>query len=154
MPQVKYILTIFIILLISCEPLVATFDDVEDAVLYEAKNVKSAPAPVGSLNVLTWNIRFGIGRLPFFGDSCGDRTVMTEKEVLDALELVAAKIDDINPDIILFQEVDRESNRTAYIDQVQWILDHTDMNYAAYASIWKAQTIPSRRVMKVPSATA
>ncbi|MCH7764778.1 MAG: endonuclease/exonuclease/phosphatase family protein [Candidatus Marinimicrobia bacterium] len=143
MSQSNHLLILFIIVLISCEPLVTTFDDIEDAVLYEAKNVSSAPAPNGLLNVLTWNIRFGIGRLPFFGDSCGDRTVMTEKEVLDALELVAAKIDEINPDIILFQEVDRESKRTAYIDQVQWILDHTDMNYAAYASMWKAQTIPS-----------
>lgn len=147
MLQFKHLL--ILIILISCEPLVTTFDDVEDAVLYEAKNVSIAPAPSGSLNVLTWNIRFGIGRLPFFGDSCGDRTVMTEQEVLNALELVAAKIDNINPDIILFQEVDRESKRTAYIDQVQWILDHTDMNYAAYASIWKAQTIPSDGIGRI-----
>ncbi len=139
----KHLLVLFIIVLISCEPLVTTFDDLEDAVLYEAKNINSLPEPNGSLNVLTWNIRFGIGRLPFFGDSCGDRTVFTENEVLDALELIATKIDQIEPDIILFQEVDRESKRTAYIDQVQWILDHTDMNYAAYASMWKAQTIPS-----------
>ena len=149
MPQGKYFLTIFIIILISCEPLVTTFDDIEDAVLYEAKKVSSVSAPDGSLNVLTWNIRFGIGRLPFFGDSCGDRTIMTEKEVLDALELIAAKVDEINPDIILFQEMDRESKRTAYIDQVQWILDHTDMNYAAYASIWKAQTIPSDGIGRI-----
>jgi len=139
----KHILVLFMIVLISCEPLVTTFDDLEDAVLYEAKNFNSPQEPNGLFTVLTWNIRFGIGRLPFFGDSCGERTVFTENEVLDALELIATKIDEIEPDIILFQEVDRESKRTAYVDQVQWILDHTEMNYAAYASVWKAQTIPS-----------
>ena len=63
-------------LLFSCDPLVTTFDDVEDAVLYTAKN-PTAPLDNSTLSVMTWNIRFGIGRLPFFGDSCGDRSIFT-----------------------------------------------------------------------------
>ncbi|MBC8323851.1 MAG: endonuclease/exonuclease/phosphatase family protein [Candidatus Marinimicrobia bacterium] len=149
MHQCKPLFYILFIVLFSCEPLVTTFDDVEDAVLYEAKTFTTIPNPDNALIILSWNIRFGIGRLPFFGDSCGDRTVMTEKEVLDALELIAAEIDVIDPDIILFQEVDRESKRTQYIDQVQWLLDHTDMNYAAYASMWQAQTIPSDGIGRI-----
>ena len=98
---------------------------------------------------MTWNIRFGIGRLPFFGDSCGKRSIFTEGEVLNILELVAAEIDAIDPDIILLQEVDRESKRTQYIDQVQWLLNHTEMNYAAYASMWKAQVIPSDGIGRI-----
>ena len=133
----------------SCEPLVTTFDIVEDAILYEAKNSITAPAPETSVRVMTWNIRFGIGRLPFFGDSCGDRSIFTEGEVLNILELVAAEIDAIDPDIILLQEVDRESKRTQYIDQVQWLLNHTEMNYAAYASMWKAQVIPSDGIGRI-----
>ena len=133
----------------SCEPLVTTFNDVENAVLYEANNFNIASAPEGRIRVMTWNIRFGIGRLPFFGDSCGDRSVFTEDEVLNALELLAAEIDTIDPDIILLQEVDRESKRTQYIDQVQWLLNHTDMNYAAYASMWKAQVIPSDGIGRI-----
>ena len=109
MRQGKPFLYILALFLFSCDPLVTTFDDVEKAVLYEAKNISTASSTEGSLKVLTWNIRFGIGRLPFFGDSCGDRSIFTENEVLDALELVAAEIDVINPDIILFQEIDRES---------------------------------------------
>ena len=133
----------------SCEPLVTTFDVVEDAIMYEAKNFITAPAPEGSVRVMTWNIRFGIGRLPFFGDSCGDRSIFTEGEVLNMLELVAAEIDAIGPDIILLQEVDIESKRTQYIDQVQWLLNHTEMNYAAYASMWKAQVIPSDGIGRI-----
>jgi len=154
MRQGKPFLYILALFLFSCDPLVTTFDDVEKAVLYEAKNISTASSPEGSLKVLTWNIRFGIGRLPFFGDSCGDRSIFTENEVLDALELVAAEIDVINPDIILFQEIDRESKRTQYIDQVQWLLDHTDMNYAAYASMWKAQTIPSDGIGRIDAGNA
>jgi len=149
MRQCKSFFYILFIALFSCEPLVTTFEDVEKAVLYEAKTFTTSPDPENALKVLSWNIRFGIGRLPFFGDSCGDRTVMTEKEVLNALELVAAEIDAIDPDIILLQEVDRESKRTQYIDQVQWLLDHTDMNYAAYASMWQAQTIPSDGIGRI-----
>ena len=88
----------------SCEPLVTTFDIVEDAILYEAKNFITAPAPENSVRVMTW---------------------------------------------ILLQEVDRESKRTQYIDQVQWLLNHTEMNYAAYASMWKAQVIPSDGIGRI-----
>lgn len=133
----------------SCDPLVTTFEDVENAVMYKAGNVQPVSVPEGKIKVMTWNIRFGIGRLPFFGDSCGERSVFTEDEVLNTLELIVSKIDEVNPDILLLQEVDRESKRTAYIDQVQWILDHTNLNYAAYASMWQAQTIPSDGIGRI-----
>jgi len=133
----------------SCDPLVTTFEDVENAVMYKAGNVQPVSVPEGKIKVMTWNIRFGIGRLPFFGDSCGERSVFTEDEVLNTLELIVSKIDEVNPDILLLQEVDRESKRTAYIDQVQWILDHTNLNYAAYASMWQSQIIPSDGIGRV-----
>jgi len=138
MRQGKPFLYIMALFLFSCDPLVTTFDDVEDAVLYEAKNSTTAPVPGATIKIMTWNIRFGIGRLPFFGDSCGERSIFTESEVMDALESIANKINELDPDIIVMQEVDRESKRTAYIDQVQWLLDNTDLNYGAYASMWQA----------------
>jgi len=141
-------------IMFSCEPLVTTFDGVENAVLYEAKHFTGTPESADTIKVMTWNVRFGIGRLPFFGDSCGDRSVFTEGEVLSALELIAAEIDAVDPDIILLQEVDRESKRTQYIDQVQWLLNHTDMNYAAYASMWKAQVIPSDGIGRIDAGNA
>ena len=130
----------------SCDPLVTTFDDSENAIYYEANNVhQSAGFPIGpfEINTMTWNIRFGAGILPFFGDACGDRVIFTAAEVEANLEGIAAKINSADPDIILLQEVDRQSKRSAYIDQVQWLLDNTNLNYGAYASVWKAQVIPS-----------
>ncbi|MDP7273822.1 MAG: endonuclease/exonuclease/phosphatase family protein [Candidatus Marinimicrobia bacterium] len=150
--RIVFLAMLFIVF--SCEPLVTTFDGVENAVLYEAKHFTGAPESADTIKVMTWNVRFGIGRLPFFGDSCGDRSVFTEGEVLSALELIAVEIDAVDPDIILLQEVDRESKRTQYIDQVQWLLNHTGMNYAAYASMWKAQVIPSDGIGRIDAGNA
>ena len=115
------LIIILTMIFFGCEPLVTTFDDIEEAVLYKAKNISGeGVVPQNSkIEVMAWNIRFAIGRLPFFGDSCGKRTIFTEDEVMDALDLIAAKVNELDPDIILFQEIDRESKRSAYIDQVQ-----------------------------------
>ena len=92
---------------------------------------------------MTWNVRFGAARIPWFGDSCGDRVIMTKSEVIAHLENIADYINSVQPDILLLQEVDVESKRSGYIDQVQWFLDNTSFNYGAYASMWQAQFIPS-----------
>jgi len=57
--------------------------------------------------------------------------------------LLAAKITAMDADILLLQEVDTDSKRSAYIDQVQWLLDNTAMNYGVYASMWEVQFVPS-----------
>ena len=49
----------------------------------------------------------------------------------------------MKPNILLLQEVDVNSKRSCYIDQLQWLPDHTCFNYAVCGSQWKAQFIPS-----------
>ncbi len=133
---------LFISFFQSCDPLVNRFEEVQDGVNYTAKHPLNAPDHADTILVMTWNIRFGIGRAPWFGDSCGDRVLFTDDEILTVLTGIAAKIGEIKPDILLLQEVDVQSKRSAYIDQVQWLLDHTYLNYASYASDWQAQFIP------------
>ncbi|MFQ6615257.1 MAG: endonuclease/exonuclease/phosphatase family protein [Fidelibacterota bacterium] len=143
-PSFRRGLTIFWgFLLAGCSDLATDFAPLEDAVLYEATRPVAPPSSVKSLTVMTWNIRYGAGHIPWFGDSCGDRVILTRDEVMQGLEGLAGKIRRVDPDILLLQEVDRESKRTAYVDQVQWLLDHTDLNYGAYASAWRVQFIPS-----------
>ena len=127
---------------VGCDPLVTVFEDTEDPVNYTAKTVV-VPAAVDTITVMTWNIRYGAARLPWFGDSCGDRVMLTEDEVRDGLEKLVLRINVIQPDIVFLQEVDVESKRTQYIDETQWLLDHTDFNHGVYASMWQAQVIPS-----------
>lgn len=134
---------ILALFLLSCEPLVTQFEDVEDGEMYTAKNMQKPPASVDMIKVMSWNIRFGAGRIPWFGDSCGDRVILSKDEVLSHLKGIADKLNEVQPDILLLQEVDVKSKRSAYIDQVQWLLDHTFFNYGTFASAWKVQVIPS-----------
>jgi endonuclease/exonuclease/phosphatase family metal-dependent hydrolase len=135
---------VFIILFVdSCEPLATGFDDIEDAKYLNAAVINPPPDTFNTVKVMTWNIRFGAKRLPWFGDACGDRVVLTEEEVIDGMTGIAEVINEIRPDILLLQEVDVNSRRTNYIDQLKWIMEHTYFNYAAYSYQWKTQFIPS-----------
>ncbi len=128
----------------SCiPPLANSFEDVEDGIYLEKSPIVSAPAPDSSVKVMTWNIRFGIGRGPWFGDACGYKVVYSESEVLANLHLIAQKIEQLKPDIVLLQEVDIQSTRSGYVDELQWLLDNTYFNYAVYGSQWQVGYIPS-----------
>lgn len=127
----------------GCEPVTETFDEEMPCQFYE-KSVKVTPPAIGdALLVMTWNIRFGAGKIWWFGDSCGDRVILSSEEVLPMLDQIAERINLIRPDIVLLQEVDIDAKRTEYIDQMQYLLDHTYLNYGIYASNWKSQFIPS-----------
>ena len=65
----------FSLFLSSCDPLVTSFDDVEDAVMYQSNRIIEYPAK-RSINVMTWNIRFGVARLDFALDACGDLSLI------------------------------------------------------------------------------
>ena len=137
------------LLFFACRLPVTTFDDIEDAIYYAASSPQPAPTDVASLKVMTWNIRYGAARIPWFEDSCGDRVHMTESEVTSHLNSIAAYIEADTIDILLLQEVDISSKRSAYIDQVQYLLEQTHFNYAVYGSMWKSDIIPSGGLGKV-----
>jgi endonuclease/exonuclease/phosphatase family metal-dependent hydrolase len=135
--------SIWLLLFRSCEMPVTTFDEEEPAIVHEKSQKDNAPSPDSTVRVMTWNMRFGIGRGPWFGDACGYKVVYTKEEIMSTLQLIAAKIKLVKPDILLFQEVDVNSTRSAYIDQLRWLLDNTWFNYSVYGSQWKSQDIPS-----------
>jgi endonuclease/exonuclease/phosphatase family metal-dependent hydrolase len=143
--------TIFFILLIpvalfsvhSCEMPATGFDDEEEAIYYTKDQKSDIPEPDSTIRVMTWNMRFGIGRGPWFGDACGYRVIYSGAEIMENLKTIVDHINLVRPDVLLLQEVDINSTRSAYIDELRWILDHTYFNYAVYGSQWKAQFIPS-----------
>ena len=142
-----------ILFFFSCRSLVTTYEDVESAIYYEDISQESAEFN-NTLKVMTWNIRFGAGRIPFFGDSCGDRVLMTELETLGYMDSIIVYINSTLPDVLLLQEVDISSKRSAYVNQLQYILDHTHLNYGAYASMWNAEIIASDGLGKVDAGNA
>ncbi len=135
--------------LYALDPFSARFDDVEAAQHYEALRLRRADEVVEELTVMTWNIKFGGGRIDFWYDGHGDRVIMKDWEVLANLEGLAAKISQVDPDLLLLQEVDVDSKRVAFIDQMQWLLDHTELNFGAYASQWRADVIPNQGLGRV-----
>ena len=142
-----------ILLLASCDPLVTEFPTEQAATEYTAKTF-STPPNKDTLTVVTWNIRFGIGRAKWFGDSCGELVLFNADEIQDGLELLATKIEAMDADILLLQEVDTDSKRSAYVNQVQWLLDNTAMNYGVYASMWEVQFVPSDGLGRVNTGNA
>lgn len=124
-----------------------------DVESYTANNRLESPIP-DTLKIMTWNIKFGGGRIDFFFDCFGDRVIMTEEEVIDNLEGLTAKINQYQPDILFLQEVDIHSKRSAHTNQLQWLLDHTALNVGVYASQWKASYIPSRGIGQMDSGNA
>lgn len=136
------------------DPFHTDFDAIEPAVMYQAAHLTPAAEPNGSLLVMTYNIKFGSARLRFFFECDGTRGVMSEDEVIGNLAGLAGKINQAQPDVLLLQEVDVGSKRTAYVDQVQWLLDHTHLNYGAYASQWRADFVPTDGVGRVDSGNA
>lgn len=156
MMKLKFSISIFALLfLAACDPFHTKIEDQEFTVIqYEARNKTTPTATLSTLKIATWNIKFGGGRIDFFFDCHGDRVLMTKTEVLENMAGVAAKVRNMNPDVIFLQEVDIDSKRSAYVDQVQYLLDNTDLNYAVYASQWQADYVPSDGVGQVNSGNA
>ena len=103
---------------------------------------------------MTYNVKFGGGRIDFFFDCHGDRVLMTESETLRNLQGIAEKIRAASPAVVFLQEVDVLSKRAAYLDQLQWLLDHSELNYAVYASQWRSDYVPSDGLGPVDSGNA
>lgn len=155
MNRIKMIVGLFVLLcLAGCDGLVTKFESEEKGILYKADHSIDPPTSADTLTVMTWNIRFGARRLGWFGDACGDRVILSEDEVMLGLEGIANKIWELQPDILFLEEVDVESKRTGYIDQMQWLLDHTYFNYGAYASMWQAQYVPSEGLGRINTGNA
>ncbi len=147
---------LFLILLLinSCDFFNSNFDNTENALKYESYQKTSTPFPTKSIKIMTWNIKFGGGRIDFFFDCYDDRTLMKKSEVISNLQMLAEKINQVDPDILFLQEADISSKRSAYVDQVQWILNNTNLNYGAYASQWKADYVPSDGIGRINSGNA
>jgi len=127
----------------GCDPFHTEFEDNEPAQKYRARELKAAPMGLRELRVMNWNVKFGGARIDFYFDCLGDRVLMSREEVITNLEGIARKIRQFDPDVLFVQEIDINSKRSAFVDQVQWLLDHTNLNHGVYASQWRADFVPS-----------
>ena len=150
----KFLSILGVLLILGCDPFVTEFKDLSKAVMYEADSKSNATYDSGTIKVVTWNIRFGIARFPFFGDSCGDDVILDDATIEENMAAIADSLNAMDADIVLLQEVDVSSKRTGYMDQVQYLLDNTNLNYGCYASMWKADFIPSDGIGRIDAGNA
>jgi endonuclease/exonuclease/phosphatase family metal-dependent hydrolase len=68
---------------------------------------------------------------------------MSEEEVQENLSRIYALIREVDPDVLMTEEIEVNSRRSAYVNMVTGILEHTRMNYAAYIPTWRSRYIPS-----------
>ncbi len=119
--------------------------EIEEVGIYRADSLEEPPPqqePI-RLRAMTWNIKYAAARIPFWFDCWGDRVKMTPKEVTANMAQIYALISEADPDILMAQEVEINSRRSAYFNMVQGILNHTSLNYAAYFEGWNSRYIPS-----------
>jgi endonuclease/exonuclease/phosphatase family metal-dependent hydrolase len=136
---------------LGCDPFHTTFDDIEGAETYRARELTPVAGTAPRLRVMNYNVKFGGGRIDFFFDCHGDRVLMSKREVVRNLEALVDKVNQVDPDVLVIQEVDVNSKRSAFVDQMQWLLDHSELNYGVYASQWKADYVPSDGIGAVDS---
>jgi len=141
--------------LAGCEPLADPIepDRVEVPVFERAQKVAADPAP-RRLKVMTWNIKYGACRIDFWFDGWGDRTQMTTREVRGNLDAIEALIREVDPDILFANEIEVNSRRSAYVDMIEDILEHTALNYGAYFQAWNSRYIASEGVGRIDMGVA
>ena len=149
-----WLLATWLLAMTACDPFHTGFDDLERAQVYHARGERPAPQQPERLRVMNYNVKFGGGRIDFFFDCHGDRVLMKKSEVIANLEALVAKVNQVDPDVLVLQEVDVNSKRAAFVDQMQWLLDHTQLAHGVYASQWRADYVPSDGLGAVDSGNA
>ena len=150
-PLLAMLLDLLSIPLWTLDPLGSLGGDIK---AYADPTTPPHPLPVDTLKVVTWNIKFGAGRLDFFFDGHGDITRMTRGQVLEHLAGICTLICELDPDVLFLQEVDLPSSRSGHIDQVHHILGHTPLRHGFYASHWKSRFVPKHRIGRIDSGLA
>lgn len=82
--------------------------------------------PVGKpIKVLMWNVQYGASRVPHFWYDGGQDVSVRPEYVERTLDRIAEVVREHDPDVILWQELDRDSRRTGFVDQYAELLART-----------------------------
>jgi endonuclease/exonuclease/phosphatase family metal-dependent hydrolase len=139
--------------LAACEPLARDFGPREDVPVRVEAGATPPPAPA-TLKVMAWNIKYGAARIDFWFDLWGDRVQMTREEVEANLAGIAGLVEEVQPDVLLLEEIEVGSRRSAYVDMVGWLLAHTRLAWAAYVPTWQSRYVPSEGLGRVDMGNA
>jgi len=146
--------SVFVLLaaaLVSCEPIASTWPARQDFPVFAAEDAvpPAAPPQPLTLKVMTWNVKYGAARIDFWFDLWGDRTVMTLDEVEGNMAGVYRLINEVQPDVLITNEIEINSKRSAFYDMVKGIVENTGLKYAAYTPVWQARYVANEGVGRI-----
>lgn len=122
----------------------------KEAPIFKAQAPRPTPGPAGkALKVMAWNVKYGACRVDFWFDFWGDRVQLSRTEVEDCLSRISKLIQEYDPDILVTEEIEAGSKRSAYVDMVRFILERTNLNYATYVQTWDARYVPSEGLGRI-----
>lgn len=97
------------------------------------------------LSVLVWNVQFAASRERVFFYDGGDAVDVPAAVVRRTLDRIADVIRSVDPDVVLLQEVDRSSDRTARIDQHEVLVGALDYACDVSAPYFRSPWVPVPR---------
>ena len=122
----------------------------EDVPRFKADKAQPLPVAVPtSLKVMAWNVKYGACRVDFWFDYWGDRVQLTSDETTSCLGKLATLIGEYDPDILMTEEIEVDSKRSAYVDMVRYFLENTNLGYGAYFETWNASYVPSEGLGRI-----
>jgi endonuclease/exonuclease/phosphatase family metal-dependent hydrolase len=139
--MIKYIFIISFIVLIGLFIFVkwASFTSVTDgqnpALIVNANQNEFA---FKSFKVMTWNIGYGYG----LGSEGTNYRQLSRELYLQKLKEMTTVINREDPDILLVQEIDFDSKRSTYLNQVELIAKNTNLKNYAYLPSWVLNYVP------------
>lgn len=92
----------------------------------------------GELVVVTWNIAWGYG----WGSAGGAGGMKPKEHFERTLEEMGRVLRSFDPDVVLLQEVDFDSDRSHRKDQAEALARAVDLPYVAKAISWEAPYVP------------
>ena len=107
-----------------------------------------APQAKDHLSILSYNIGFGVGPVQVTVGETKPRS-----EFLHNLDEIARVVEETSADILLLQEVDLNSRRSHYLNQLHHLQERLAWPYAAYTTTWKTY-VPFDKIGKVHECAA
>ena len=126
----------------ACEPLATTWEPRQNVAIRKADVAVAAPN-ARSLKVMAWNLKFAGARADFWFDLWGSQVQMDQAVVQSNLADLTRLINEVNPDVLLVEEIEVNSRRSAYVDMVRHLLNNAGFHSAAYFPTWKSRYVPA-----------
>lgn len=99
--------------------------------------------PIGrSISMLVWNVQFCAGRESLFFYDGGEAVHVPEHRTRATIEEVADTLRTFDADIVMLQEVDRNSDRTSRIDQHAELLTRLSYPYHVSTPYYQNRYVP------------